>query len=104
MKTVPKYVTAVFVKDFMEEHLPAVDHNDKTAVLLRSAVKSVTAGAAGAGLTNPLDVLRNEYVILFCVIYIFIPTLYSYRLILYPPVLFIGCSRPIFPFLRASRS
>jgi hypothetical protein len=62
MKTVPKYVTAVFVKDFMEEHLPEVDHADKTAVLMRSAVKSVTAGAAGAGLTNPLDVLRNECV------------------------------------------
>eukprot|EP00978_Attheya_sp_CCMP212_P049584 scaffold685580_cov55-Attheya_sp.AAC.2 len=28
--------------------------------LWRSAVKSMTAGAAGAALTNPLDVIRNE--------------------------------------------
>lgn len=60
MKTVPKYVTAVFVKDAMEAWLPLVDHSDKTATLVRSAIKSVAAGAAGAGLTNPLDVLRNE--------------------------------------------
>ena len=30
--------------------------------LTRSAVKSVAAGIAGAVLTNPLDVIRNEYV------------------------------------------
>lgn len=33
--------------------------------LIRSAIKSVTAGIAGAALTNPLDVIRNEYVHLF---------------------------------------
>lgn len=60
LKTVPKYVTAVAVKDYMEEHLPHVDKNNKKAVLFRSAVKSVAAGIAGAALTNPLDVLRNE--------------------------------------------
>lgn len=60
LKTVPKYVTAVAVKDYMEEHLPHVDHHDKNAVLVRSAIKSVAAGIAGAALTNPLDVIRNE--------------------------------------------
>lgn len=60
MKTVPKYVTAVFVKDVLEEWLPKVEKDDKSGSLIRSAVKSVAAGAAGAGLTNPLDVLRNE--------------------------------------------
>jgi hypothetical protein len=60
MKTVPKYVTAIVVRDFMEEKLPKVDPHDKDGRLLRSAVKSSIAGLAGAALTNPLDVLRNE--------------------------------------------
>lgn len=60
LKTVPKYITAVVVKDFMEEKLPRADHHDKSAQMLRSAVKSIAAGVAGAVLTNPLDVLRNE--------------------------------------------
>lgn len=60
MKTVPKYICAVAVKDYMEEHLPAVEPGDKYGKLVRSAVKSVTAGVAGAALTNPLDVIRNE--------------------------------------------
>jgi hypothetical protein len=60
MKTVPKYITAIVVKDIMEELLPKVDKTDKKASLLRSALKSVTAGVAGAALTNPFDVLRNE--------------------------------------------
>lgn len=60
MKTVPKYICAVAVKDYMEEHLPDVDPNDKYAKLIRSAIKSVSAGVAGAALTNPLDVIRNE--------------------------------------------
>ena len=62
LKTVPKYVTAVAVKDYMEDHLPHIENprENKKAVLLRSAVKSVAAGIAGAALTNPLDVLRNE--------------------------------------------
>jgi hypothetical protein len=60
MKTVPKYVTAVAVKDYMEDHMPRAEPGDKQANMLRSAVKSVSAGLAGAILTNPLDVLRNE--------------------------------------------
>lgn len=63
LKTVPKYVTAIAVKDFMEETLPQPDPNSPTASrdrLLRSLVKSATAGLAGAALTNPLDVIRNE--------------------------------------------
>lgn len=63
LKTVPKYCTAILVKDYMEEILTPIDpsspscHNDK---LLRSAYKSAAAGLAGAVLTNPLDVIRNE--------------------------------------------
>eukprot|EP01034_Spumella_vulgaris_P023995 gene23995-30282_t len=59
-KTVPKYITAVAVKDYMEEVLPLVDPSNKTQNLVRSGIKSVAAGVAGAVLTNPLDVLRNE--------------------------------------------
>lgn len=60
MKTVPKYVTAVAVKDYMEDHMPRAEPGDKQGNMIRSAIKSVTAGLAGAILTNPLDVLRNE--------------------------------------------
>ena len=60
MKTVPKYICAVAVKDYMEEKLPKADPHDKQAVMARSAIKSVAAGLAGAALTNPLDVIRNE--------------------------------------------
>lgn len=60
MKTVPKYMTAVVVKDFMEEKLPHVEPHDKNGHMLRSAAKSIAAGVSGAVLTNPLDVLRNE--------------------------------------------
>lgn len=60
LKTVPKYITAVAVKDYMEYALPLTDPSDRTATMIRSAIKSVTAGVAGAVLTNPLDVLRNE--------------------------------------------
>jgi len=65
LKTVPKYVTAVLVKDYMEQYMAPArkDHNGDpihAEVLLRSAKKSATAGVAGAVLTNPLDVLRNE--------------------------------------------
>ena len=50
LKTVPKYVTAVVVKDFMEEKLPKVrDPDDKNGHMLRSAIKSASAGVAGAG-------------------------------------------------------
>lgn len=60
LKTVPKYITAVGVKDLMEEWLPRGERGDKRAEMQRSAVKSIAAGVAGAALTNPLDVLRNE--------------------------------------------
>mmetsp|Transcript_7295 Transcript_7295/g.17982 ORF Transcript_7295/g.17982 Transcript_7295/m.17982 type:complete len:275 (+) Transcript_7295:37-861(+) len=60
MKTVPKYITAVAVKDYMEEKLPRADPADKQSNMVRSGIKSVTAGLAGAILTNPLDVIRNE--------------------------------------------
>lgn len=63
LKTVPKYCTAVIVKDYMEYVLPKIDQNSETAKsdnLYRSACKSAAAGIAGALLTNPLDVIRNE--------------------------------------------
>ena len=64
LKTVPKYCTAVLVKDFMEDRLPQIDDISSPTYdrdrLCRSAAKSATAGLAGAVLTNPLDVIRNE--------------------------------------------
>lgn len=63
LKTVPKYCTAIMVKDYMEKYLPQIDPSSATADrdrLWRSAAKSATAGVAGAALTNPLDVIRNE--------------------------------------------
>jgi len=63
LKTVPKYCTAVLVKDWMENVLPPVDPSSVTADsdrIWRSAAKSACAGIAGAALTNPLDVIRNE--------------------------------------------
>lgn len=55
LKTVPKYCTAVVVKDFMDERVLApVDPDSPTAHtdrLWRSATKSVAAGVAGAALT-----------------------------------------------------
>jgi Mitochondrial carrier protein len=63
LKTVPKYCCAIAVKDYMEQRLPppSLDSESyETDRLLRSAVKSATAGVAGAALTNPLDVIRNE--------------------------------------------
>jgi hypothetical protein len=54
LKTVPKYCTAVAVKDAMEEWLPAADPASATYqqdLLLRSAAKSASAGIAGAVLT-----------------------------------------------------
>ena len=63
-KTVPKYCTAVVVKDYMDEHVlpPALPSSPTSQydVLERSALKSVSAGVVGAVLTNPLDVIRNE--------------------------------------------
>lgn len=63
LKTVPKYCTAIVVKDYMETLLPPCDPNSSTPnsdKLWRSAYKSAAAGVAGAALTNPLDVIRNE--------------------------------------------
>lgn len=63
LKTVPKYCTAVVVKDYMENALPKADPsspNYDRDRLIRSAIKSATAGTLGAALTNPLDVIRNE--------------------------------------------
>lgn len=59
-KTVPKYVTAVYVKEIMDGWLAPADPSDRAEVLIRSAKKSVVAGLAGATLTNPLDVIRNN--------------------------------------------
>jgi len=60
LKTVPKYIVAVVIKDYMGEWLAPVDPNDHRANMVKSAKISVTAGVAGAVLTNPLDVVRNE--------------------------------------------
>jgi hypothetical protein len=63
LKTVPKYVTAIAVKDFMEDALPQADPASPTYSsdrFYRSLIKSASAGIAGAALTNPLDVIRNE--------------------------------------------
>eukprot|EP00536_Pseudo-nitzschia_multiseries_P004286 jgi/Psemu1/323410/estExt_fgenesh1_pg.C_700038 len=63
LKTVPKYCTAIAVKDYAERTLPKPEVSSPTYdrdMLWRSAVKSAAAGVAGAALTNPLDVIRNE--------------------------------------------
>lgn len=63
LKTVPKYCTAIIVKDYMDGVLPQIDPQSSSAnsdALIRSACKSATAGLAGAVLTNPCDVVRNE--------------------------------------------
>lgn len=62
---VRRYVCAIWVKDAVAARLPPPTAPEGTAahrmqVLRRSAAKSVAAGAAGAALTNPLDVIRNE--------------------------------------------
>lgn len=58
MKSVPKYITSVVVKAVMEKNLPPAK-SDKE-FLARSSIKSIVAGVAGAVLTNPADVLRNQ--------------------------------------------
>jgi len=60
LKTAPKYMVAVIIKDSMGGFLPRVDPNDKSGAIKRSALISVTAGVAGAVLTNPFDAVRNE--------------------------------------------
>lgn len=44
----------------MDRMLAPADPADRLGTLVRSAKKSMAAGVAGAALTNPLDVLRNE--------------------------------------------
>lgn len=60
LKTAPKYMVAIIIKDTMGDYMAPVDPNNKTALLLKSGKIAVTAGVAGAVLTNPLDALRNE--------------------------------------------
>lgn len=60
LKTAPKYMVAIIIKDTMGDYMAPVDPKDKTALLVRSGKIAVTAGVAGAVLTNPLDALRNE--------------------------------------------
>mmetsp|Transcript_11215 Transcript_11215/g.12862 ORF Transcript_11215/g.12862 Transcript_11215/m.12862 type:complete len:298 (+) Transcript_11215:318-1211(+) len=57
-KSVPKYCTSVVVKDVMEDQLPPAESRNQ--FLLRAMIKAVVAGVAGATLTNPMDVIRNE--------------------------------------------
>eukprot|EP00968_Pinguiococcus_pyrenoidosus_P027435 scaffold7377_cov257-Pinguiococcus_pyrenoidosus.AAC.9 len=59
MKTVPKYCCAILTKDYLEDKLPPSD-GTRQGDLQRSAVKAVIAGVAGAVITNPFDVIRNE--------------------------------------------
>lgn len=65
LKTVPKYVTSVAVKDLIGEkqerdNMRRGGDVSKNERLWQSFVKSVAAGVTGAALTNPADVLRNE--------------------------------------------
>jgi Mitochondrial carrier protein len=64
LKTVPKYCTAVLVKDAWDRYYYESGRrrppHSRSEILACSAAKSVTAGMAGAILTNPLDVIRNE--------------------------------------------
>mmetsp|Transcript_13685 Transcript_13685/g.25928 ORF Transcript_13685/g.25928 Transcript_13685/m.25928 type:complete len:271 (-) Transcript_13685:195-1007(-) len=60
LKTAPKFIAAVAIKDGMEKVLAPVDSTNKSAQLIRSLKKSLAAGSIGAVLTNPLDVVRNE--------------------------------------------
>mmetsp|Transcript_16153 Transcript_16153/g.26370 ORF Transcript_16153/g.26370 Transcript_16153/m.26370 type:complete len:308 (-) Transcript_16153:63-986(-) len=57
-KSVPKYVASVVVKDACDKFLPEATTDGE--FLARASVKSVVAGVAGAVLTNPMDVVRNE--------------------------------------------
>ena len=63
VKTVPKYVISIMVKDTIGE-LQAEQNGDRrlstTEQAQQSAVKAVVAGISGAVLTNPADVIRNE--------------------------------------------
>lgn len=60
LKTAPKYMVAIFIKDYMGDYLAPVSKEDKLGALARSAKIAVTAGVVGAVLTNPFDAVRNE--------------------------------------------
>lgn len=60
LKTAPKYMVAIWIKDTMGQYLAPVEKTDKFGTLMRSAKISITAGVAGAVLTNPFDAVRNE--------------------------------------------
>ena len=72
LKTVPKYVVAIVVRDFIaaRQRLPDRDDTDSSssssssapndALISASIFKACVAGAAGGLITNPFDVLRNE--------------------------------------------
>lgn len=60
LKAMPKYISAVVVKNFMEDVLPAPSPGDQSSQYLRAAIKSGSAGVASAVATNPLSVIRNE--------------------------------------------
>ena len=65
MKTVPKYMIAVLVKDKFNKYFARVNklaakEQTKYETMVQSGVKSLAAGLAGATLTNPADVVRNE--------------------------------------------
>jgi hypothetical protein len=60
LKTAPKYMVAIVIKDTMGSYLAPVDPKDSSAVIIKSAKIAVTAGVAGAVLTNPFDAVRNE--------------------------------------------
>lgn len=56
LKTAPKYMVAVVIKDSLGAYIP----DDKFSKKQKSGLVSVTAGVAGAVLTNPFDAVRNE--------------------------------------------
>lgn len=60
LKTAPKYMVAIMIKDSMGAYMAPVDPKDKSGMMWKSAKISVTAGVAGAVLTNPFDAVRNE--------------------------------------------
>jgi hypothetical protein len=55
LKTVPKYVTAIVVKDFMEEHLPHGDSKDKVTKLHPQISSKLIDGSNILSLTSILS-------------------------------------------------
>ncbi|GMH94652.1 hypothetical protein TrVE_jg12425 [Triparma verrucosa] len=65
LKTVPKYVVSIVVKDYIGELQKSRNEErggqiGKGEMAMQSAQKSLAAGICGAVLTNPADVIRNE--------------------------------------------